>query len=450
MKKILIAEDKESMRKMLVEVFSEKGYALTECQDGKEAVERIEEEFFDIILTDLKMPKKDGLEVLKASREKSPDTPVIMMSAFGTVENAVEAMRMGAFDYVLKPFSLNEIEIKVEKALRQKNLISENSSLKENLRDFGDIIGKEENIQKVYKIIEKVAPQTTSVLILGESGTGKEIVSRELHKRSPRASQPFIPVNCAALAETLLESELFGHEKGSFTGAAFQKRGRFELAEGGTLFLDEIGEIGQSVQVKLLRFLQEKEFERVGGTRTLKVDVRIIAATNRDIKQEVSEKRFREDLYYRLNVVTIKLPPLRERKGDIESLSEHFLQKYNKELHKRNRLSPEVLAVFKKYPWPGNIRELENVIERAVVLSEDEVILLTDIPAEMYQEASQPKLAPDSSASLKLPEQIDHLEMVILKKTLEENHWNQTKTAEALGLKRSSLQYKMRKYGLLS
>ncbi|MBI1820829.1 MAG: sigma-54-dependent Fis family transcriptional regulator [Nitrospirae bacterium] len=449
MKKILIAEDKESMRKMLIEVFSEKGYVLTECQDGKEAIEKIEEEFFDIILTDLKMPKKDGIEVLKAAREKSPETPVIMMSAFGTVESAVEAMRKGAYDYVLKPFSLNEIEIKVEKALQQKNLISENTYLKGNLLDFGDIIGKEENIQKVYKMIEKVAPQTTSVLVLGESGTGKEIVAREIHKRSSRPSQPFLAVNCAALAESLLESELFGHEKGAFTGAAFQKRGRFEMADGGTLFLDEIGEIGQSIQVKLLRFLQEKEFERVGGTKTLKVDVRIIAATNRDIKQEVFEKRFREDLYYRLNVVTLKLPPLRDRKGDIESLSEHFLKKYNRDLHKHNRLSQEVIAVFKKYPWPGNIRELENVIERAVVLSEDEMIVLADIPAEMHQETFLPRLTPDLAASLKLPEQINHLEMDILKKTLEENHWNQTKTAKVLGLKRSSLQYKMRKYGLI-
>ncbi|MBI1819364.1 MAG: sigma-54-dependent Fis family transcriptional regulator, partial [Nitrospirae bacterium] len=241
MKKILIVEDKESMRKMLIDVFLEKRYAVTECQDGEEALKKIEEEFFDVVLTDLKMPKKDGLDVLKASKEKSPDTAVIVMSAFGTVETAVEAMRLGAFDYVLKPFSLNEIEIKVEKALQQKNLVNENMYLKESLGNFGNILGTEESIQKVFRIIEKVAPQTTSVLILGESGTGKEVVAREIHKRSLRVSQPFIAVNCAALAETLLESELFCHEKGAFTGAAFQKRGRFELADGGTLFLDEIG-----------------------------------------------------------------------------------------------------------------------------------------------------------------------------------------------------------------
>ncbi|MBI3605060.1 MAG: sigma-54-dependent Fis family transcriptional regulator [Nitrospirae bacterium] len=450
MKKILIVEDKESMRKMLIDVFLEKRYAVTECQDGEEALKKIEEEFFDVVLTDLKMPKKDGLDVLKASKEKSPDTAVIVMSAFGTVETAVEAMRLGAFDYVLKPFSLNEIEIKVEKALQQKNLVNENMYLKESLGNFGNILGTEESIQKVFRIIEKVAPQTTSVLILGESGTGKEVVAREIHKRSLRVSQPFIAVNCAALAETLLESELFGHEKGAFTGAAFQKRGRFELADGGTLFLDEIGEISQAIQVKLLRFLQEKEFERVGGTKTFKVDVRIIAATNRDIKKEVAEKRFRDDLYYRLNVVTVTLPPLRERQGDIDSLAGHFLQRYNKELHKNNRLAPEVLAVFKKYRWPGNIRELENVIERAVVLSEGELIQLSDIPSEMIQEGPVVRDLRRPDSTVNLPEQIDHMELDILKKTLEENHWNQTKTAKALGLKRSSLQYKMRKYGLLS
>ncbi len=433
-----------------MEVFSEKRYAVTECQDGEEALKKIDEEFFDVVLTDLKMPKKDGLDVLKAAKEKSPDTAVIVMSAFGTVETAVEAMRLGAFDYVLKPFSLNEIEIKVEKALQTKNLVNENMYLKESLGNFGSMIGTEESIQKVFRIIEKVAPQTTSVLILGESGTGKEVVAREIHKRSLRISQPFIAVNCAALAETLLESELFGHEKGAFTGAAFQKRGRFELADGGTLFLDEIGEISQAIQVKLLRFLQEKEFERVGGTKTFKVDVRIIAATNRDIKKEVAEKRFRDDLYYRLNVVTVTLPPLRERQGDIYSLAGHFLQKYNNELHKKNRLAPEVLAVFKKYRWPGNIRELENVIERAVVLSEGELIQLSDIPSEMIQEGPVVRELSLPDSAVNLPEQIDHMELDILKKTLDENHWNQTKTAKALGLKRSSLQYKMRKYGLLS
>jgi transcriptional regulator with GAF, ATPase, and Fis domain len=275
------------------------------------------------------------------------------------------------------------------------------------------------------------------------------VVAREIHKRSSRSSKPFIPVNCASLAENLLESELFGHEKGSFTGAMFQKNGRFELADGGTLFLDEIGEISPAIQVKLLRFFQEREFERVGGTKTIKVDVRIIAATNRDIKQEVAEKRFREDLYYRLNVVTLKLPPLRERAGDIERLSEHFLKKYNSALKKGNRFSPEVLAVFKKYRWPGNIRELENVIERGMILSETDEIGLADIPPEMCEEETLPRPLTGSDALLKLPEQIDTLELEILKKTLEENHWNQTKTAQILGLKRSSLQYKMKKYGLI-
>ncbi|MBI1823158.1 MAG: sigma-54-dependent Fis family transcriptional regulator, partial [Nitrospirae bacterium] len=305
MKKILIAEDKESMRKMLIEVFSEKGYAVTECQDGDEAIEKIGDDVFDIILTDLKMPKKDGIDVLKAAKGKFQETSVIVMTAHGTIENAVEAMRIGAFDYILKPFSLNEIEVKVERAIQRNTLLTRNLVGKDSDDHFGELIGKEENIQKIYRIIEKVAPQPTSVLVLGESGTGKEIVAREIHKRSTRSTKPFVTVNCASLAETLLESELFGHEKGAFTGALFQKNGRFELANGGTLFLDEIGEISPAIQVKLLRFLQEKEFERVGGTKTIKVDVRIIAATNREIKQEVLEKHFREDLYYRLNVVTL-------------------------------------------------------------------------------------------------------------------------------------------------
>jgi DNA-binding NtrC family response regulator len=449
MKKILIVEDKESMRRMLVEVFSEKGYSVTECPDGEEAIKKIGNELFEIVLTDLKMPKKDGIDVLKAAKGKSPDTDVIVMTAHGTVENAVEAMRIGAFDYILKPFSLSEIELKVEKALQRKTFMVENTESQPGDDHFGEIIGKEESIQKIYRVIEKVAPQATSLLILGESGTGKEVVAREIHKRSSRSSKPFIPVNCASLAENLLESELFGHEKGSFTGAMFQKNGRFELADGGTLFLDEIGEISPAIQVKLLRFFQEREFERVGGTKTIKVDVRIIAATNRDIKQEVAEKRFREDLYYRLNVVTLKLPPLRERAGDIERLSEHFLKKYNSALKKGNRFSPEVLAVFKKYRWPGNIRELENVIERGMILSETDEIGLADIPPEMCEEETLPRPLTGSDALLKLPEQIDTLELEILKKTLEENHWNQTKTAQILGLKRSSLQYKMKKYGLI-
>ncbi|MBI3593956.1 MAG: sigma-54-dependent Fis family transcriptional regulator [Nitrospirae bacterium] len=449
MKKILIAEDKESMRKMLIEVFSEKGYAVTECQDGDEAIEKIGDDVFDIILTDLKMPKKDGIDVLKAAKGKFQETSVIVMTAHGTIENAVEAMRIGAFDYILKPFSLNEIEVKVERAIQRNTLLTRNLVGKDSDDHFGELIGKEENIQKIYRIIEKVAPQPTSVLVLGESGTGKEIVAREIHKRSTRSTKPFVTVNCASLAETLLESELFGHEKGAFTGALFQKNGRFELANGGTLFLDEIGEISPAIQVKLLRFLQEKEFERVGGTKTIKVDVRIIAATNREIKQEVLEKHFREDLYYRLNVVTLKLPPLRERPGDIERLCQHFLKRYNQELNKQHRLSPEVLNLFTKYRWPGNIRELENVIERGVVLSEEEEIRLADIPAEMLEEGIGLKPTLSTDGPLKLPDQMDTLELEILKKTLEENHWNQTKTAKILGLKRSSLQYKMKKYGLI-
>jgi len=337
----------------------------------------------------------------------------------------------------------------VEKALEQRRLLTENRYLKQTIdQSVGKMIGRSEKMQQVHRLIEKVAPHTSPVLILGETGTGKELVAREICQRSPRAERPFIPVNCGAIPENLLESELFGYEKGAFTGAAAQKKGWLELAEGGTLFLDEIGELPLSLQVKLLRFLQEREFQRVGGTKTIKVDVRLIAATHRDLKQEIVEHRFREDLYYRIRVIEIHLPPLRERLGDALELAAYFLQKFNQELHKNLRFLPETLDLLTIYSWPGNVRELENVIERAAVLAEGEAVRTEDLPPE-FQSISVPEGSSEGPSEMGLTERLELMEREIIRKTLDETQGNQTQAARVLRLHRSSLQYKMRKYGLL-
>ncbi|NKE70855.1 sigma-54-dependent transcriptional regulator [Candidatus Manganitrophus noduliformans] len=447
--RMLIAEDKEAMRRSLVRLFSEKGHEVIEAGSGAEALERFNETEIDLVITDLQMGEVGGLQVLCEVKKRSPQTPVLMVTAFGTVETAVEAMRQGAFDYILKPFSLTEIEARVEKALEQRRLLTENRYLKEILNHtVGRMVGRSERMQQVYRLIEKVAPYPSPVLVLGETGTGKELVARETHRMSAHHAGPFIAVNCGAIPENLLESELFGYEKGAFTGAAAQKKGWLELAEGGTLFLDEIGELPLSLQVKLLRFLQEREIQRVGGTKTIRVDVRLIAATNRDLKEEIQAHRFREDLYYRIRVIEIHLPPLRERHGDIPELTAYFLQKFSRELHKKLEMAPEALDLLSLYPWPGNVRELENVIERAAVLSEGEVIRAGDLPPEL-QLVSTPTESNGEGAELGLTERLEMLERDIIKKTLEETAGNQTQAARMLRLHRSSLQYKMRKYGLL-
>jgi len=447
--RMLIAEDKEAMRRSLVRLFSEKGHEVIEAGSGAEALERFNETEVDLVITDLQMGEVGGLQVLCEVKKRSPQTPVLMVTAFGTVESAVEAMRQGAFDYLLKPFSLTEIEARVEKALEQRRLLTENSYLRETLnRAVGRMIGRSERMQQVYRLIEKVAPHPSPVLILGETGTGKELAAREVHQMGPRKTGPFIAVNCGAIPENLLESELFGYEKGAFTGASAQKKGWLELAEGGTLFLDEIGELPFLLQVKLLRFLQEREIQRVGGTKTIRVDVRLIAATNRDLKKEIQEHRFREDLYYRIRVIEIHLPPLRERHGDIPELTAYFLQKFSRELHKNLEMLPEALDLLTLYAWPGNVRELENVIERAAVLAEGEIIKAGDLPPEL-QLVSTPAGSNGESTELGLTERLEMLERDIIKKTLDETAGNQTQAARILRLHRSSLQYKMRKYGLL-
>ncbi len=435
MKRILISEDKSSMRHMLRQVFEENGFDVVEASDGEEAVNKIREGALDLVITDVKMPKADGMTVLKECRAALPRTPVIVMTAFGTIENAVETMRHGAFDYIVKPFSISEIELKAQRAFEQGRLVSENEYLKEELsHQVGHIVGHGEKMQHVYRLIRKVAIGTPPVFILGESGTGKELVAREIHRQSARAAHPFVAVNCAALSEGLLESELFGHERGAFTGALFQKKGRFELADGGTLFLDEVAELSPQLQVKLLRALQEKAFERVGGTKTITTDVRILAATNRDIRLEVAERRFREDLFFRLNVVSITLPPLRERLEDIPELVDYFLSKYSAAMHKPISLAPDVLTCLTAYSWPGNVRELENLIERLIVLADGDRVHCADLPSEITGGSPSP-----SASTEGLTGRIDQLEREMIRRTIEDCGHNQTRAAKILGLKRSSL-----------
>jgi DNA-binding NtrC family response regulator len=444
----LIVEDKASMARMLRQLFASKGYEVTVATDGPEALATIQNADFHLVITDLKMPNGDGMQVLQAVKAKMPGTSVLMMTAFGTIENAVEAMRLGAFDYLLKPFSIAEIELKVEKALEQQRLQAENAYLKETIQTgFGRLIGSSSAMQQVYGFIQKVAPSTAPVLILGESGTGKELVARAIHETSPRRERPFIAVNCAALSEGLIESELFGHERGSFTGATAQKKGRFELADGGTLFLDEIGELPPVLQTKLLRVLQEGEFERVGGHQTLHVDVRMIAATHRDLPRAIEAGQFREDLYYRVNVLSIVVPPLRDRRDDLPALTEHFLSKSAGAMHKSVAMAPEVLALLQHYRWPGNIRELENVIERAVVLTDGPAIRVEDLPKEITGLSNEVAQA-FGDPNLSLDEKMARLEREAICQSLEAEGWNQTQAARRLGIKRSSLQYKMKRYGL--
>ena len=374
-KSILIVDDEANIRRVLDAVFSKDGYRVLTAENGKKALDIISTEpDLDVLLCDLIMPDLNGIEVLKSAREINPFLSVVMITAHGTIKTAVDAMRFGAFDYITKPFDMDEIKLIVKNALERRRLLAENTELKQELRSrykFDEIVGSSGKMHDVYKVIERVANSNATVLVRGESGTGKELVARAIHFNSLRAAKPFIAVSCAALPETLLESELFGHEKGAFTGAAGQKAGRFELANQGTLFLDEIAEVSLSMQVKLLRVLQERKFERIGGTKTLSMDVRMIAATNRNLEEAVAMSEFREDLYYRLQVIQIFLPPLRDRREDIPPLVEHFVEKFNTQNSRSIKFaSPECMDLLMKYDWPGNIRELENAIERGVVLAD--------------------------------------------------------------------------------
>ncbi len=461
---ILVIDDNETIREGLAHVVKKMGHLPLVAKSGKEGLERFKQTPADFVITDLKMEGIDGVEVLRSVRELDADCPAMIVTAFGTVETAVEAMKLGAFDFLIKPFAPEVVRLKVERALELRaarrakgRLEAENAYLRgEESQRFGELVGGSQEMRKIFAVVERVAPTDTSVAIYGESGTGKELVARAIHQRSKRAQQAFIKVNCGALAETLLESELFGHEKGAFTGAIKRKLGRFELADGGTLFLDEIGDVSAAMQTKLLRVLQEREFERVGGEASVKVDVRVISATNKDLAKEVAEARFREDLYYRLQIVPITIAPLRERKGDIPSLVEHFIQRLAPKTNPQVRgIDDAALARLLAYRWPGNVRELENVIEQALVFSDGERISADALPAALRGESASAAAVssgadalPVPSGEMALPDLLDDLERQLILKAYTQAKGVKTETARLLGIKTSALYYKLEKYGI--
>jgi DNA-binding NtrC family response regulator len=450
MKKILVAEDEKTLREGIATAFRERGWEVVEATDGAEAISRLEESVFDVLVTDYQMPGKNGLDVLKRSRMINEGTVALVMTAYGTVESAVAAMKAGAYDYVLKPFDLEEMEMKVERALEHRRLLAriEAYDRSEIVPRFENIIGESPQMKDVFRTIEKVARSNATVLVLGETGVGKELVAESLHRNSSRADRPFVKMNCAALHESLLESELFGHERGAFTGADRQRIGRFELANEGTLFLDEIGNMTASTQTKVLRILQEREFERLGGNRTIKVDVRLVAATNKNLEDAITRGEFREDLYYRLNVVNIHVPPLRERKEDIVPLAAHFIDKYAKELKKDVRgLEPAAVRALKRQTWPGNIRELENAVERAVLMAEGRYLSEEDLNLS----GGAGRQTPDNVASLnlRLPPtgiELDELERQAILEALRISNWVQKDAAKFLGISSRVMNYKVAKY----
>ncbi len=446
-KKILVVDDDLLLRDFLSETLNRSGYQVNLASTGEEALENIRKEDYDIILSDVRMPNMDGMELLKTTRNFLPDAKVVMMTAYGTVQNAVEAMKLGAYDYVMKPFSIDEIELVLKRALEHKQLLLENKLLRSEVIGkyrFDNIVGKSPQMQKIFELVETVADTKATVLITGESGTGKELIAKAIHYNSPRREGPFIRINCAALPEGLVESELFGHEKGSFTGAIRQSRGRFELADRGVLLLDEISEISLHLQGKLLRVLQEREFERVGSGIPIQVDVRIIATSNRDLDRLIEQGKFREDLFYRLNVVPIHIPPLRERKEDIPALAQHFLKKYNLENNRQIKgISQKVYEMFLSYFWPGNVRELENYIERAVVTAKGKILTPRDFPKELaLGRINLP------SEEIEVGSTIYEAERKLILKTLKAQGGNRTKAAEILGISTRTLRNKLHEYGL--
>jgi len=450
--RILVVDDKANMRQMLEAAFAEHGYDVDTAGNGAEAIIKLQASAFDVVITDMNMPEGTGLDVLRAAKAVSSDTEVIIVTAYGTIDTAVEAMRLGAYDFVTKPFRLADIERKVGRILRGRGATKTRPAQTWIHPSVQHMIGASAQIRKLMKLIIKIAPSNSSVLITGPSGVGKELVARAIHEASGRRDNPFVALNCAALAPGVLESELFGHEKGAFTGADGRYVGRFEKAHSGTLFLDEVGEIDPQIQTKLLRVLQEGELERVGGGEPLTVDVRIVAATNRDLREAIEEGSFREDFYYRLNVFSLEVSALRERRDDIPALVDHFLRKFSLELGKEVlEVEDDVMGVLLNYSWPGNVRELENTIERAVVLCDGDCITRDELPPHMLQVVTMEH--PVSLPSLAIPEgslieRTDKLESDLIQGALERFRWNKTKAAEHLGLKRTTLQYKIKKYGL--
>jgi DNA-binding NtrC family response regulator len=458
--RILVVDDEMIVCESCQRILEEEGaYEVEIALSGKEAFKKMKENPFDIVITDLKMPEIDGMEVLKRFRKEYPDAIIIMITGFGTVQTAVESMKLGAFDYIPKPFTPDEVSIVVKKALEKRDLLLENIYFRRELQGkygFHNIIGKSRKMLEIYRTIAKVAMTDSTVLIYGQSGTGKELIARAIHFNSPRREKQFVPVDCAVLSENLLESELFGHVKGSFTGAISTKPGLFEVADGGTVFLDEVGNISLSIQAKLLRVLQEGEFTPVGGTKAKKVDIRLIAATNKELEKMIKEGNFREDLYYRLNIVPIYLPPLKERQEDISMLAMHFLKEYADETGKRVKtFTPEAIEKLMIYTWPGNVRELENVIERTVVMIDDEMVRPEHIilPGQKEKE-SLGDYVPITSEELKevkkkLREKVvEDIERTFVLNALERHNWNVTRAAEEVGMLRTNFQALMKKYNL--
>jgi two-component system response regulator AtoC len=447
-KRVLIIDDEENLRHYLQVVLGEEGYEVETAQDGVEALAKLQDHAWDVILCDIKMPKMDGMTFLKEMKAKGVEGTVIMMSAYGTVSTAVEAMKIGAYDYISKPFNADEIIITLKKAEERERLRDENIRLKEEVQrdyDLANIVAKSEPMRKVFDLIKKVARYKSSVLISGESGTGKELVARAIHYNSDRKDKPLISINCGAIPDNLLESELFGHVKGAFTDAVRSKKGLFEMAHEGTMFLDEVGELPKNLQVKLLRVLQDGEIRRVGDTDAAHVDVSIIAASAKDLAIEVKNNRFREDLYYRLNVLPVHLPPLRERKEDIPPLVEHFIRLYNKKLGLRIKgASKEAMKSFLRYPWPGNVRELENVVERAMILTEKDTIGVEVLSMPLHEEEETPAIP--SGFSIK--QGAREMEIRLIKKALQNTGGNKLQAARILEISHKALLYKLKDYGL--
>jgi DNA-binding NtrC family response regulator len=438
---ILIVDDEQSVRESLQQWFLEDGYTVSVAENAMAALEVLQRRTVDIVLLDIKMPGMDGLTLQDRIREFNQDTIIIIITAFASVDTAIRALKAGAFDYVTKPIDPDELSVMIRNAAQQRRLAKENSQLRESidtLHHVGDIVGESEAMRKVLDLVRTVAPTNSTVLIRGESGTGKELIARAIHANSGRKYFPIIPVNCGALTESLLESELFGHEKGSFTGAQYRRKGKFEMANGGTLFLDEVGTLTQKTQIDLLRVLEARQFQRVGGEQTIHVDFRLICATNADLEQGVKDGTFREDLYYRINVFTITLPPLRERRSDIQALATHFVEKYAHSMNKPVKdISSAAMEILTGYQWPGNVRELENAIERAMVVSSAPAIAVDDLPLQVADARRQ--RASDSLADME-KQHIQHV--------LRDMSWNISKSAERLGIDRVTLYNKIEKYGL--
>ena len=453
MNKILIVDDELNMRLVLQAMLKKEGYAVTTASNGMEALKILKADQMDIVVTDLKMPKLDGMGLLDEIIRDYPSIPVIIITAHGTIATAVDALKKGAFDYITKPFEQDELKQVIQKAVKTRRLDEDEALLNPDDIDRYGIIGSSDRITEIFETIKRVAPTTTTILITGETGTGKELIARAIHRNSPRKNNPFIKINCAAIPESLMESELFGYEKGAFTGAATKKQGRFELAHKGTLFLDEVGELPKDMQVKLLQVIQEQEFERVGGLQTIKVDVRLITATNRNLFEDVKDGRFREDLYYRLNVIPAHLPPLRERKEDIPVLIDFFIEKFNKKLDRSVKyIDEKVTNLLIQYAWPGNIRELENLVERMILMARGDTIVFADLPSELKTTIESDSTSPSGIRQKPFKDimknHMEDIEKQMIISVLEECCNNVTRAAKKLGLSRKGLQLKMMKYKL--